>query len=149
MFPNLSICIVEFIGKVLFNSIFRGALDYNKFTDTQNPYILLANELGIVNGFSDKTFAPYEYITRQQAAVMLNNTAKLLGLKGESAETFFADSSDFENWAVEAIKNVSAIKNKEGIALMLGVGENKFLPKMNYTREQAYITIYRLYDMCK
>lgn len=45
----------------------------NPFTDTNNPNVLKAYSLGIVNGTSPTTFAPDALVTREQAAVMLTN----------------------------------------------------------------------------
>lgn len=124
------------------------ALDFDRFDDTENPYILLAEKLGIAKGMSETEFAPNEYITRQQAAVMLSNLAKLSGLEENSPRVDFIDTSYFADWARAAIFNISAIKNAEGTAIMAGTEPNKFSPWMYYTREQAYVTIYRLYKIC-
>lgn len=132
----------EYIEK---NSI---ELDYHRFIDTDNAYILLAEKLGIVKGMSENTFAPNEYITRQQAAVMLSNMAKLSGLEENADRVNFTDTDFFADWAKEAILNVSAIKNPEGTAIMAGTEPDKFSPWMYYSREQAYVTIYRLYNIC-
>jgi hypothetical protein len=121
----------------------------NVFEDTDNVYILLANYLGIVSGTSENKFEPFEYITRQQAAVILSNMAKVCGLKSNSEKVNFIDKQYFAKWAAEGIYNVSSIKNVKGVAIMSGTEENKFSPWMYYTREQAYTTIYRLYEMCK
>ncbi|QUH29121.1 S-layer homology domain-containing protein [Vallitalea guaymasensis] len=43
------------------------------FTDTDNPYIRVANILGIINGDGNHKFHPDELITREQAAVMFLN----------------------------------------------------------------------------
>lgn len=122
------------------------SLDFDKFTDTENAYVLLANKLGILNGTSETEFSPARGITRQEAAVMINNLAGLLGLSSNSDRQYFSDSSYFADWAREAIYNVSSIRNSEGTALMTGTEENKFSPWMVYSREQAYVTLWRLYE---
>ena len=85
-------------------------LDFDKFEDTQNAYILLANELGILSGTSDTTFSPDRGITRQEAAVMLNNMAELRGLTPNSEQVDFVDDSYFATWAEDAIASISSIK---------------------------------------
>lgn len=122
-------------------------LDFDKFEDTQNAYILLANKLGILSGTSDTTFSPDRGITRQEAAVMLNNMAELSGLSPNSEQVDFADDSYFATWAEDAIASISSIKNDKGIAIMGGTEVNKFSPWMTFSREQAYVTIYRLFEM--
>ena len=124
-------------------------LNFDKFEDTDNAYILLANELGFVNGTSKTTFSPLKGITRQEAAVMLDNTAKLLGLSPNSERVNFSDSSYFANWAADAIYSISSIKTPDGTAIMGGTEPEKFSPWMTYTREQAYTTICRLYETAK
>ncbi|MCD7778179.1 MAG: S-layer homology domain-containing protein [Clostridiales bacterium] len=122
------------------------SLDFDKFTDTENAHVLLANKLGILNGTSETEFSPARGITRQEAAVMINNLAGLLGLSPNSDRQYFSDSSYFADWESEAICNVSNIRNSEGTALMTGTEENKFSPWMVYSREQAYVTLWRLYE---
>ncbi len=134
--------IEEYISK------YNIAIDFDRYTDTDNVYILLAEKLGIVKGMSETEFAPNDFITRQQAAVMLSNLSKLSGLEENSPRVDFIDTDYFADWAKESIFNVSSIKNNEGIAVMSGTEPNKFSPWMYYTREQAYVTIYRLYDIC-
>lgn len=124
-------------------------LDFEKFDDTDNIYILLANELGIAKGMSQDIFAPKEKITRQQAAVMLNNMARLAGLEENATKVEFDDMEYFADWARDAIFNVSSIKNNEGEAIMTGTRQGEFSPCAEYTREQAYTTLCRLYEMCK
>jgi hypothetical protein len=123
-------------------------LDYKKFTDTDNAYVLLANKLGIVSGTSDTTFSPDRGITRQEAAVLLNNIANLCELKPNSEKASYTDEAKFATWAKDAIYNVSNIQNSDGVAIMNGMEENHFSPWSLYSREQAYVTIYRLYEMC-
>jgi hypothetical protein len=123
-------------------------LDDSKFTDTFNAYVLLANELGIVAGTSDTTFSPDRGITRQEAAVLLNNIASLCELKPNSEKASYTDEAKFATWAKDAIYNVSNIQNSDGVAIMNGMEENHFSPWSLYSREQAYVTIYRLYETC-
>ena len=124
-------------------------LDTEKFTDTGNAYVLLANSLGIVSGTSDTEFSPDRGITRQEAAVMLNNFVKLSPLTPNAEKTNYKDVAKFSVWAKEAIENLSAIQSN-GVPVMGGMSstENIFSPWSLYTREQAYVTIYRLYEMC-
>lgn len=138
---SLGMNVDEYVSK---NNI---TLDFDKFEDTQNAYILLANELGILSGTSDTTFSPDRGITRQEAAVMLNNMAELSGLSPNSEQVDFVDNSYFATWAEDAIASISSIKNDEGIAIMGGTEVNKFSPWMTFSREQAYVTIYRLFEM--
>lgn len=111
------------------------------FTDTYNKYISHANKLGIVAGTGDEKFSPYNNITRQEAAVMLNNLAKILNISITGNKEKFIDENYFADWAKESIYNIS------GLGIMVGTEPNKFSPWMNYTREQAIVTLYRLYNV--
>lgn len=132
----------EFINK---NNI---ALNSKKFSDTDNVYILLADYLGIAKGTSENTFSPDKGITRQEAAVMLNNIAKLAGVKANAGRIDYTDKAKFSKWADDAIYNVSSIRTKDGVPVMSGMAEGIFSPWSLYSREQAYVSIYRLYEVC-
>jgi hypothetical protein len=117
--------------------------DKKYFTDTDKEYINNAYELGIVSGVGNNKFAPDNSITRQEAAVMLNNLAELVNITDINNSEKFIDEKYFANWAKDSIYSIS---NK---GIMLGTEENKFSPWMNYTREQAIATMLRLYDYSK
>lgn len=114
------------------------------FTDIDNAYVTAAYNLKIVAGKGNNKFIPNDNITRQEAAVMLNNLADLLGAKISSDATRFDDESSFADWAKSAIYSVTSIKSGNTY-IMAGTGSGKFSPLMNYTREQAIATLYRLY----
>lgn len=122
-------------------------IDKEYFKDTQNKEILLAVSLGIVKGFDDNTFLPNKNITRQEAAVMINNVTKLLHIYGVNNDKKFFDDYDIANWAKESVYNVSTISDKNNNFVISGIGNNKFDPQGLYTREQAIATIYRVFDV--
>ena len=125
------------IKQVLAN---RG-LTQGSFTDTSNPNILAANALGIVSGYKDGRFNPDGRISRQEAAAILMRTAKVLGVESTAKVNTFSDKAQAGEWAHPAIAFVS----DKGI--MQGVGDNCFVPKGGYTREQSIVTIMRLFDL--
>ena len=115
------------------------------FTDIDDDYVTAAYTLGIVSGVGNDMFNPDSAITRQEAAVMLNNLAYMAGVDNSNVrEDKFADEEYFAHWAEDAIYKVSAV-DSGGTPVMTGTGNNKFSPWMNYTREQAIATMYRLY----
>ncbi len=116
----------------------------DNFIDTDNPDIIAANLLGILNGRGNGIFDPNSGITRQEAAVMLANAAKVLGIKAGTAPTF-KDMDKAASWAADAIKTVTAIKASTGNNVMNGTGNDEFSPLATYTREQSVLTVYRLY----
>ncbi|MDO5388668.1 MAG: S-layer homology domain-containing protein, partial [Clostridia bacterium] len=115
------------------------------FTDIDDVYITTAYNLKIVSGVGNDKFAPNNYITRQEAAVMLNNLAYVLNIDNSTPQAEkFVDESYFADWAKSAIYSVAGIKSGDTY-VMTGTGNGKFSPLMNYTREQAVATMYRLY----
>ncbi len=109
------------------------------FSDTSDKNIVAAYKLSIVNGKGNGLFAPNDSITRQEAAVMLANTAKALGVDVNSKESAFADSSSIASWAKNSVDYVSSN------TIMKGTNKG-FEPSGKYTRQQAYLTIFRLFE---
>ncbi|WP_164821454.1 S-layer homology domain-containing protein [Paenibacillus koleovorans] len=75
-----------------------------------SSYIGSAHHYGIVNGTSDTTFAPAKTITKQEAAVMIANAAKLCGFdtamsKSETRDMLaqFGDYVQSAEWARDAL----------------------------------------------
>ena len=122
--------------------LFRGEIEGREtFNDTANEFVQKAAYIGIVTGMSEGVFSPHQYITREQAAVMLARLATALGIELPQTTTIgFADSADISDWALEAVGQV----NNAGI--MLGVSDTEFNPGGNFTREQTIVTILRIHD---
>jgi hypothetical protein len=110
------------------------------FSDTSDRAVKLAYDLHIVNGTGNGLFSPKSFITRQEAAVMLGRTAAVWEVTAYSNSPIqFTDAGDIAPWAKASIDFVSA----NGI--MEGTGNGNFSPQANYTREQAILTVLRLY----
>ena len=105
-----------------------------------------AAKLGIIAGCSDGSFAPFAPVTRQDAAVILANTAQLLGVEARGEASQFTDLADAAGYVQSAIQTVSSLQTPAGERLMGGDG-GKFLPQQPYTIEQAIATMYRLYTI--
>ena len=139
---------VTLLGKRNVISKVQSASD-NPYTDTDDSDVLLATQLGIVNGKGNSKFDPYGYITREEAATMLYRSAKVLKceMPNENEMKIFADAHQISDWAKEAVGYVSAAKDTtNGKEIMGGVSKNLFSPDSYYTREQAFITIKRLHN---
>ncbi len=81
----------------------------NPFTDTDNPDVLKAYQLGIVKGCGAGLFMPGQELNVEQKAVMLYNTLKLLDPSIDSdisdgSHFDFSDAESVSAWAVEAIE---------------------------------------------
>ena len=138
----------------------------NPFTDTADPEILKAYNIGAVNGTSATTYSPNDLLNREQAAAMLTRVFKRVTLPGWTLATdasfkldytkpaLFADDSDISDWAKESVYFMAANN------IINGVGNNKFAPKnitteeqaqgyANATREQALIIAMRMVENLK
>lgn len=77
---------------------------------------------------------------------MLTKAAKLLDISGEISTIPYADSKDIATWAKDAVNFVSSMEDHTNNKQIMGdTGGNKFSPHAEYTRQQAFITIKRLY----
>ena len=110
------------------------------FEDADDPDILLLAELGIARGLGDGRFGPDNRITREAAAVLLKNYMDYLGFPAMDGAIDYADSMDISHWAADAVRDVSLA------GIMTGVGDNLFGPKGHYTREQAVMTVLRIFE---
>ena len=123
-----------------FISGFHINMDDEPFDDTSDRYIHIAYALKVVNGTGDGKFTPDGLITRQESARMLTNAAAVFEFTTYSEEPIaFKDKDTVAIWASVAVDFVSA----NGI--MGGTGDNFFSPHDRYTREQAILTMLRLF----
>ncbi len=113
------------------------------FEDCTNKSVLAAKVLGITGGTSENMFSPNAELTREQAAVFLTATAKICGADTSAKSPKFADIKKIAKWARPFIGYVNQAK------IMGGVGDNKFDPQSLYQRQQAFITIYNLFETLK
>lgn len=117
------------------------------FTDCTDPDVLAAAAIGAVRGMGDGTFRPGNPITRQDAAVLLLQSAGALGLTFEPAEgLLYSDWGRVAAYAQPAVAWASRIR--DGVSanpVMAGIGGGLFDPLGYYTREQAVLTLLRLY----
>ncbi len=113
----------------------------NKFTDTDNPHILILNAMGIIKGKSETEFAPIDSLTREEAATILLRLINAVHPDAAATELYyeFTDSTEISDWAMNSIQVIC------NMGIMKGVGNNNFAPKEFYTTEQAIATIVRVF----
>ena len=121
---------------------FRGSVpEYpfeNPFSDTQDPDVLRAYGLGIVNGMGDGTFAPDALLTREQAVTMLGRVYELAdtnavhsGVLLPQSVLQFSDHSRISDYARNYVYFFV------GQSIVDGMGNGTFEPQSSMTREQA------------
>ncbi|MCD8237735.1 MAG: S-layer homology domain-containing protein [Clostridiales bacterium] len=151
------ILVVNMLEKVNEDIVASGSAIY--FDDTDNESVTSAAALGIVAGVGDNKFNPDGNITRQEASRMLY-MACTLGNNYEDFKTYFSDKlnemneavilphiftdgTDIQNWGQESINYCYMY------GIMQGIGGNAFDPNSTYSREQAYLTVLRVYRLMK
>ena len=93
------------------------------FSDTSDPAVLQAAELGFVSGVGDGKFGPDSLVTREQMAVMLAKVYTELGGKMPNVTvTAFADDKAISSWAKTAVDFMNGKK------ILSGKGDRKFVP---------------------
>ncbi|AOT69051.1 polysaccharide deacetylase family protein [Geosporobacter ferrireducens] len=100
-----------------------------------------AYELGLVKGIGEGKYNPRGTITRQEIAVLLYNTLKILAPNDDfdiNDDLIFEDNQEIAYWARPAI--VYLYKKD----IMKGTGNLRIDPKGNTTREQALTLVYKL-----
>ena len=106
----------------------------NPFTDTANPQILKAYQLGITSGTSQTTFSPKVLINREQCAAMLFRAIKAIHPQGDYSVVGvkdFPDQKHISSWAVEATKYM----NKIGV--IAGDAQGNFMPRATTPAQEA------------
>ena len=98
-------------------------------------------------GPGDGTFRPQGLISRQDAAVMLLQAAAAVGAQVLPTDgLLYADADQISTYARLAVQWTSQIRDSvSGKPVMAGVGNSRFDPLGNYTREQAMLTALRLF----
>lgn len=125
----------------------------NIFTDTKNPQILKAYQLGIVKGMSDTTFEPKMLINREQVAAMLVRTIKLIAPNADysiEGAPNFTDQADISGWALNDclyIAKLGIIKGSDGKFMPRAVTQAQVAAGYaNTSREQALVMSVRTVD---
>lgn len=119
----------------------------NPFTDTNDPDVLKAYQVGITAGTSSTTFSPDDLLNREQAATMLTRVYKKAYMTGwemsrdaEYEDLFrtyyvmpapFSDDASISEWARSSVYFMAA----NGI--INGIGDNTFAPRATTEAETA------------
>ena len=108
-----------------------------RFTDLGNhawakDAINALADAGIIKGTSETTFSPGNNITRADFAILL---VRAFGLSSDNEENFAdVDASDY------FAKELAVARNT---GLVGGIGDNKYAPRENITRQDMMVIVYR------
>jgi len=109
------------------------------FTDTEDIYALKGATVGITSGIGDGKFGPDVLLNREQLAVLLINTLKLLDLELEEDTNYvFEDERGFSPWSKEAIY----LAKSNG--LINGVGHDQYDCKGLATNEMTLVIVNKI-----
>ncbi len=116
-----------------------------KFTDTDDINVEKMAGLNVVAGTGGSRFSPDDPITREQAALILSKLIDALGSgrRATSGADSYTDTDAISEWARPYVLRVRAL------GIMSGVGDGKFGPKGQYTREQCITTLLKVHDLVK
>ncbi len=106
-------------------------IDLGNHTWAADSINALADE-GIIKGTTSKTFSPANNITRADFAILLVRAFKMTSNNAEN----FDDVQSGDYFASEL-----AVARNTG--LVNGIGENKFAPRNNITRQDMMVIVYR------
>lgn len=114
------------------------------FLDTEDPDVLKAASMKFLTGYNG-IFSPNEFISRQQLCVIIYQAVKVL--RPDLAVSVpvmpqFNDASQIAPWAREAVSFCNAND------IIVGSG-GIMNPTGTLTREQAIITIYKTFVLCR
>jgi hypothetical protein len=114
------------------------------FSDTSDKDIGIAAALGITSGTDsvNNLFSPNEPLTREQAATLLDNTFKVIGVSVSSQTIAWTDAAQISAWAAEAVSNLY----NAGVISGMDATKLVFSPKTAYTHEQSIVTMLTAYE---
>ncbi len=99
--------------------------------------VSVASKYGIVSGYGDGNFGPYDLITRQDMALMTYKAAQVMNKDLSAVRTMsFADAGAISAYAAEAVQTLADAN------IINGVSDTEFAPKANATRAQAAKILY-------
>ena len=139
--PQNNITRAEFV-KIVAGCFFEENTNTNKkFDDVDDnmwysKYIKTALANGIISGVSETQFCPDEYITRQDMAVVLYNTAMKLNFEVEQSVPAITDDALISDYAKNAVYTLKSI------GIINGYDDGSFKPANYANRAETVQMIY-------
>ena len=114
------------------------------FDDVMNYKINALAFSNIISGKDDRTFAPNDTLTREEAAVLLCRLAKYadVDLPLAKVDLSYADNSEISPWAVSDVYSLKILNILEST-------QNGFKPKENITAKEAVTALVKLHNIIK
>lgn len=113
-----------------------------KDVDEQDWYfesVLLAAELGIIQGYGDERIGAQDPITRQDLAVILYRAGKLIDLQFEGdSSIIYSDYDEVDDYATDEVRLLTQSK------ILNGYPDGTFQPQKTVSRAEAAVVLYNL-----
>ncbi|KAF5066547.1 S-layer homology domain protein [anaerobic digester metagenome] len=148
--PDAAITRAEFAAMVVRALGLELGKGTDSFTDIDSadwfkPFAETASQYGIIMGYNEKTFAPNDKITREQAIAMTARAMKLTGKETELSDqelnsilNAFSDAQDVSNYAKKSL----GVCLKHDI--ISGTGNGYLSPKNDVTRAEVAVILEKL-----
>ena len=96
------------------------------------PYVSKKLHYAYITGYSDGSFRPYEFITRQEAAVIV---CRLTDIASDNVYKKFKDVGA-DNWSYDAVERLY------NMGIISGYDDGSFRPEENITRAEFAVMLY-------
>ena len=96
------------------------------------PYVSKKLHYAYITGYSDGSFRPYEFITRQEAAVIV---CRLTDIASDNVYKKFKDVGA-DNWSYDAVERLY------NMGIISGYDDGSFRPEVNITRAEFAVMLY-------
>ncbi|MDR0292811.1 MAG: leucine-rich repeat protein [Oscillospiraceae bacterium] len=121
-----------------------GANGAQVFSDTDNPYVTKARELGLMTGTNTplNLFSPSALLTRQEMAVLLIKLLDKCGIRyntGSTSHIVFSDQSSIDAWAADAVRRAYFL------GLISGTGGSNISPQVTLSRESVFTMLWNVF----
>lgn len=134
-FAELAIKLYSKASKEDFNLIAK----INPFLDTDNEYVAMAYNVGIISGRSQTSFSPKDNLTREQLASIIYNELHILGVNTPfDKNVVIKDKANISSWALDAVKFCY------DAGILTATDGNYIKPKDKATREEAIAIVSRV-----
>ncbi len=113
----------------------------NTYLDTlptyAHDYIMRGTEIGVLEGYPDKYYRPYNPVTREEFAAMIDRAFDLAGDK--ASLSYYKDYESFKDtWGIEYLAGMHAI------GYYVGYDDQTLRPKNDLTNAECYTVLYRI-----
>lgn len=144
--PSSNVTRAEFVS--LLNRAFKPAVDVNNFTNNYSDVsqtdwfytdVMIATKVGAISGYSTEKFGPHDYITRQDASVIISRYFNLNEVVPASTLDQFIDAAMIKDYAKDGVASLAEF------GIVKGNAEGAFEPGRSLTRAESIVMLNNVY----